>query len=209
MTDLIHRIQGIVLLDGENGKRLFAKYYGEPFEGVLEKQRAFEEKLYAKTHNGGSIGSPKDGGDITLVDAHTVVFRLDPEIHMYVVGSVNENEIMISSVLVCLENTLGAQIDNRFEKRELLENFDVLTLIVDEMIDDGIILQDNPAEINQLLSDRRTKSGNLDLQALKKLVKKSPQGDGKEGRFVTMAKRAAEKLEKKISGGNDHDSSEN
>eukprot|EP01059_Diplonema_ambulator_P022744 TRINITY_DN3807_c0_g1_i4.p1 TRINITY_DN3807_c0_g1~~TRINITY_DN3807_c0_g1_i4.p1 ORF type:complete len:179 (+),score=71.22 TRINITY_DN3807_c0_g1_i4:102-638(+) len=174
MTDLIHRIQGIVLLDGENGKRLFAKYYGEPFEGVLEKQKAFEEKLYAKTHNGGSIGSPKDGGDITLVDAHTVVFRLDPEIHMYVVGSVNENEIMISSVLVCLENTLYQLLNNRFEKRELLENFDLLTLVVDEMIDEGIILQDSSSEVFQLVSEHAAESADA-VDKLKKVIKKAQE----------------------------------
>eukprot|EP01059_Diplonema_ambulator_P022742 TRINITY_DN3807_c0_g1_i2.p1 TRINITY_DN3807_c0_g1~~TRINITY_DN3807_c0_g1_i2.p1 ORF type:complete len:182 (+),score=65.97 TRINITY_DN3807_c0_g1_i2:102-647(+) len=177
MTDLIHRIQGIVLLDGENGKRLFAKYYGEPFEGALEKQRAFEEKLYAKTHNGGSIGSPKDGGDITLVDAHTVVFRLDPEIHMYVVGSVNENEIMISSVMVCLYDTLWELLNNHtnaFDKRDLLESFDLLVLVVDEMIDEGIILQDSSEDVLKLVKDHASETSDA-VDKLKKVLKKAQQ----------------------------------
>eukprot|EP01064_Diplonema_japonicum_P028822 TRINITY_DN451_c3_g1_i1.p1 TRINITY_DN451_c3_g1~~TRINITY_DN451_c3_g1_i1.p1 ORF type:complete len:198 (+),score=52.77 TRINITY_DN451_c3_g1_i1:65-595(+) len=173
--DIMHHIQGVVLLDGENGKRLFAKYYKEPFEGNLEKQLAFETKLYGKTHNGGAIGAPKDGGDITLVDSHTVVFRLDPEVYMYVIGSLSENEIMISSVLVCLDDTLRQLLGrNSIDKRDLLENFDLLVLVVDEMIDDGIILQNSSEEVFQLVRSHAAE-GNDAVDKLKKVIKKAQQ----------------------------------
>eukprot|EP01064_Diplonema_japonicum_P028823 TRINITY_DN451_c3_g1_i2.p2 TRINITY_DN451_c3_g1~~TRINITY_DN451_c3_g1_i2.p2 ORF type:complete len:197 (+),score=53.40 TRINITY_DN451_c3_g1_i2:65-592(+) len=172
--DIMHHIQGVVLLDGENGKRLFAKYYKEPFEGNLEKQLAFETKLYGKTHNGGAIGAPKDGGDITLVDSHTVVFRLDPEVYMYVIGSLSENEIMISSILVCLYDSLWELQGRSFDKRDLLENFDLLVLVVDEMIDDGIILQNSSEEVFQLVRSHAAE-GNDAVDKLKKVIKKAQQ----------------------------------
>ncbi|KAJ9444880.1 putative coatomer subunit zeta [Diplonema papillatum] len=154
MAELLHKIQAIVILD-DAGKRIFSKYWGEPFEGKgkLEKQMSFEQKLYTATHAKGSRPAAKDGGDITLVDAKTVVFRLDEQVYFYVVGALQENEMVITSVLCCLYETLSSLLksQNTIYKRQLLENFDLLVLTVDEMIDDGIILQATSAEVYQLV----------------------------------------------------------
>eukprot|EP01060_Flectonema_neradi_P000397 TRINITY_DN1025_c0_g1_i1.p1 TRINITY_DN1025_c0_g1~~TRINITY_DN1025_c0_g1_i1.p1 ORF type:complete len:170 (+),score=37.54 TRINITY_DN1025_c0_g1_i1:48-557(+) len=153
MADIIHKIQGVVILDDE-GNRLFAKYYDEPFEGKLDKQAAFEKKLYEKTHLN-TTPQPKEGGDITLVDSHTVVFNMNPETYFYVIGSLNENELVISNCLTTIEGVVKQLF--RVDKRTLLENFDLLVLVVDEVIDDGILL--NPStEVYQLVYEHASDS---------------------------------------------------
>ena len=47
MEGILHQMKGVVVLDSE-GKRLFAKYFGQ-LEGDLEKQKKLELELYSKT----------------------------------------------------------------------------------------------------------------------------------------------------------------
>ena len=153
MADLMHRVEGVIILDSE-GKRIFCKYYGEAFEGKQDKQAKFEEKLYEKTHVKTGPESPKEGGDITLIDSHTVVFRLDPEVYFYVIGSLNENEVIISDALCTVYEAISTLLRSPcavVEKRQLLENFDLLVLVIDETFHDGLLLQNSAADVLDLV----------------------------------------------------------
>eukprot|EP01062_Namystynia_karyoxenos_P058520 TRINITY_DN50047_c0_g1_i1.p1 TRINITY_DN50047_c0_g1~~TRINITY_DN50047_c0_g1_i1.p1 ORF type:complete len:177 (+),score=85.03 TRINITY_DN50047_c0_g1_i1:99-629(+) len=152
--DVIHRVTAVVILDSD-GRRIFTKYYDPQFAGRLEKQQAFEKRLHEKTHSKAGVSTPKEGGDITIFDSHTVLYRLDQEVYFYVVGSVDENEVVLSQVLECLYDTLAQLLKgaSSIEKRSLLENYDLLLLTVDETIDDGVILQLNGSEVFQLVSE--------------------------------------------------------
>eukprot|EP01065_Artemidia_motanka_P048837 TRINITY_DN7980_c0_g1_i1.p1 TRINITY_DN7980_c0_g1~~TRINITY_DN7980_c0_g1_i1.p1 ORF type:complete len:199 (+),score=94.86 TRINITY_DN7980_c0_g1_i1:65-598(+) len=154
MADVIHRVMAVIMLDDE-GKRIFTKYYDKAFAGKLEKQQGFEKRLFEKTQPKGQQGQSKEGADITTFDTLTVVFRNDPDVHIYVIGSLDENEIVLSSVLECLCEALLSLLKghNAIEKRPLLENYDLLLLTVDETIDDGIILQLNSSEVHALVAE--------------------------------------------------------
>lgn len=108
---------------------------------------------------------------------------------MYVVGSVDENEIMLYNVILALRDSLHLLFKyvispilalisehthfrpikstkytktsnlltrncNRqtLDRRTLHENFDLLSLAIDEIIDDGIILETDPTIIVQRVS---------------------------------------------------------
>eukprot|EP01061_Rhynchopus_euleeides_P037878 TRINITY_DN65179_c0_g1_i1.p2 TRINITY_DN65179_c0_g1~~TRINITY_DN65179_c0_g1_i1.p2 ORF type:complete len:199 (+),score=95.01 TRINITY_DN65179_c0_g1_i1:58-597(+) len=159
MADLMHRIEGVILLDSE-GKRVFCKYFGEPFEGKVEKQMKFEAKVFEKTQPKGMHDSPKEGGDIALVENHTVVFRLDPEVYFYVIGSLSENEVIVSDALCTVYASLANLLRSpgSIEKRQLLENFDLLVLVVDETFHDGIVLQDSSDDVLDLVNDHAAES---------------------------------------------------
>lgn len=104
---------------------------------------------------------------------------------MYVVGGVDENEIMLYNVVLALRDSLhllfkyvlspnhyfpfwgfrelGVEFgaDDLFcrqsvDKRTIIENYDLVSLAIDEIVDDGIILETDPTIIVQRVSKAPT-----------------------------------------------------
>ena len=99
-------IKAIIILDND-GKRLFAKYYDDALSGGASAaaslpassgisnppQGEFEKKLFQKTY--------KANSEIVMLDGMTIVYRSTVDVFFYVVGSSDENELILSSVLNC------------------------------------------------------------------------------------------------------------
>jgi hypothetical protein len=155
--DFLHKVEAIIILDAA-GERIFTKYYptvidtagksGAPTAiaaatsswGTLEKQRQLEASI------GGKARDPKRAAstdcDIMLADGHTIVFEVTAEVTLAVVGGAEENEMVLVSVLQCLSESLQQLLKlSALDKRSLLEKYDVILLVVDEMVDDGVILE--------------------------------------------------------------------
>jgi hypothetical protein len=75
------------------------------------------------------------------VDKQTVVFQFETDLFFYVVGSINENELVLAEVLSALVDALQIIFRSQLEKRTFLENFDLVALACDEVIDEGIIIE--------------------------------------------------------------------
>ncbi|TVY32892.1 putative coatomer subunit zeta, partial [Lachnellula subtilissima] len=78
----------------------------------------------------------KQTSDIILYDNRIVLYKSESDVMMYVVGGVEENEIMLYNVT----------------KRTIIENYDLVALAIDEIVDDGIILETDPTIIVQRVS---------------------------------------------------------
>ncbi len=97
-------IKAIIIMDND-GKRLYAKYYdpslaygaaGAPIPNAHianPPQGEFEKKLFQKTY--------KANSDIVMLDNNTIVYRSTVDVFFYVIGSSEENELILSSVLNC------------------------------------------------------------------------------------------------------------
>lgn len=150
--DFLHRVQAVVILD-EMGNRVFAKYYtGEDAPEAAKalasegKQRQLEMSIHqAITPRRNSV-SPD--GDVMIMDGHAVLFQLGSDVIFLVIGDSEENEMVLYNVLKALVDALK-QILNSLDLgvRQLLENYDAVLLTVDELLDDGIILEMNPSSI--------------------------------------------------------------
>jgi len=122
-------------------------------EALLKSQLSFEKKIYAKSfgRQGGVRGGMLDGGmgmmgmesmpDVIQVDNAVVVYKLVNDIILCVVGSSFENELILHSVLSCLDESLQSLLKGQVSKKTLVENLDLLLLAVDEIIDEGLILE--------------------------------------------------------------------
>ncbi|XP_009890512.1 PREDICTED: coatomer subunit zeta-2, partial [Charadrius vociferus] len=110
------------------------QYYDGTFPTAKE-QAAFERSVFSKTH--------RAGGERSSVD-----------LCVYVVGGCQENELMLSAVLACLLDTLGHLLRKEVEKRWLLDNMEGTFLVVDEIVDRGVILESDPQQVIQRLSLR-------------------------------------------------------
>lgn len=86
---------------------MFAKYYHPPHAAAsttnpyptVKEQLTFEKGLAGKTANG--------NGDIILYDGRIVVFKAEGDVLLYVVGGVDENELLLWHSLLALRDSLN------------------------------------------------------------------------------------------------------
>jgi hypothetical protein len=64
----------------------------------VKSQKAFEKGLIDKT--------AKQNGDIILYDNRIVLYKMESDVMMYVVGSVDENEILLYNTILALRDSL-------------------------------------------------------------------------------------------------------
>jgi len=141
----MYSVRSILILANE-GNRLVAKYYTDEFP-TLKEQTAFEKSLFTKTS--------KANGEIIMLDSLLSLYKNSGDTFMYVNGPPEENEVMLANVLGTLSDTLSSLLrGGQVDKRSVLENFDVVLLTLDEMIDGGIILETDPQVLIQRVSMR-------------------------------------------------------
>lgn len=155
MADLsLYSVKAVLLLDSE-GKRIFTKYYQPPWENnndhhdianySISEQKNFEKGLFGKTN--------KQNGDVLIYDSKVVVYKQNLDLSLYIVASsIDENEAMLYQVLMGLRDALEYLLKRSVDKRTALENYDLLSLAVDETIDSGIILEVDPNVIASRVS---------------------------------------------------------
>ncbi|KAJ8070721.1 hypothetical protein OCU04_001092 [Sclerotinia nivalis] len=100
-------VNAILILNAEDGSRVFTKYYSPPHHNSSspaapypdqKSQKAFEKGLLEKTQ--------KQTADIILYDNRIVLYKSESDVMMYVVGGVDENEIMLYNVILALRDSL-------------------------------------------------------------------------------------------------------
>ena len=69
------------------------------------------------------------------------MFRCGPDARAYVVGSSDENELILNMVLDGLVDALTALLGGTFDARTCFENLETAMLCVDEVVDGGAILE--------------------------------------------------------------------
>ncbi|KAI1001054.1 hypothetical protein K3495_g7144 [Podosphaera aphanis] len=147
-------VRAILILNAEDGSRVFAKYYHQPHSTPqnpspstftdVKAQKAFEKGLLEKT--------AKQNADIILYDNHIVLYKSESDVMIYVVGGVDENEVMLNNVILALRDSMHLLFKQSVDKRTIIENYDLVSLTVDEIVDDGIILETDPTIIIQRIS---------------------------------------------------------
>jgi coatomer subunit zeta len=137
-------IKGILILDND-GKRLVAKYYDDQFASVKE-QKEFERTLFVKTQ--------KANGEIIMLNNMTIVYRSSIDLYFYVIGSINENEILLVSILNCIYDTMSIIVRKSFERKYFLRNMDMILLAIDEICDSGVLLEVDSARVMERINLR-------------------------------------------------------
>ena len=141
----IPSVTAVVLLDGE-GKRIVVRYFNSSFSDAKEEM-AFEKKLYDKT----ARTNAKNEAEIIMMDGYVTVYRNSADVWMYVVGAQTENELVLVNILGALHESMTSLLRSPPDKRLLLDNFDTLLIAIDEMLDQGMILEtDANAIVNRV-----------------------------------------------------------
>ncbi|KAJ3043350.1 Coatomer subunit zeta-1 [Rhizophlyctis rosea] len=148
----LYTTKAVIILDNE-GKRLLSKYYTEDYP-TQKDQRAFESSLFKKTKK--STFSPNwQTAEILFFDTHIICYRNSIDTWIYVVGYLDDNELILSNLLSTISEVLTLLFGgapplakpSQIEKSLILQNLDLVLLALDETLDDGIIFDLNPHDI--------------------------------------------------------------
>ena len=131
-------VKGILILDND-GKRILAKYYDAVSFPNTAAQKKFEKSLFTKTH--------KANAEIIMLDGFTCLYKSSVDLFFYVLGSGQENELLLMSVLDCLFNAVTQILRKNVDKKALFDNLEVVMLALDEMIDGGMIMECDPQQV--------------------------------------------------------------
>ncbi|EEQ87668.1 hypothetical protein RJZ56_006258 [Blastomyces dermatitidis] len=154
-------VNAILIMSTDDSSRIFAKYYSPPhppagtaansldYPGAnpyptVKDQKAFESGLLEKT--------VKQTSDIILYDNRVVVFKTEGDVMLYVVGGAEENEVLLYNVVLALRDSLNILLRSGVDKRSIIENYDLVSLAVDEIVDDGIFLETDAVHIASRVS---------------------------------------------------------
>ncbi|EGV61213.1 Golgi-to-ER vesicle coat component [Yamadazyma tenuis] len=137
MTNIsLYTITSCLILD-KDGKRLYGKYYQtqtlHPELTTLAQQVEFEKKIFDKIN--------RVNQDILLFNSNLVVYKQVNDVLLIIVANLDENESLIYQLLSNLNDSLNILLDNTLDKVTILEKYDMVSLCVDEAIDDGVILE--------------------------------------------------------------------
>ncbi|KXJ28041.1 coatomer subunit zeta-1 [Exaiptasia diaphana] len=135
----LYTVKGIAILDND-GERVLAKYYDDTYQ-TSKEQKEFEKNLFNKTH--------RANAEIIMLEGMTCVYRSSVDLYFYVMGSFNENELILVSVLNAFFDAVSMMLRKNVEKRTLLENLDGVLLAMDEIVDGGVILEADSSAIVQ------------------------------------------------------------
>ncbi|KAA8540274.1 hypothetical protein F0562_024163 [Nyssa sinensis] len=133
--DVCPTIKNILLLDSE-GKRVAVKYYSDDWPTNSAKL-AFEKSVFTKTQK----TNARTEAEIAMFENYIVVYKFIQDLHFFVTGGEDENELILASVLQGFFDSVTLLLRNNVEKMEALENLDLILLCLDEIVDGGMILE--------------------------------------------------------------------
>ncbi|GAQ81839.1 intracellular transport protein [Klebsormidium nitens] len=129
-------IKNILLLDSE-GKRVAVKYFDHEDWPNITTQTAFEKSVFTKTSRTAARGE----AEIGMFDGYIVVYKFIADLHFYVTGGDDENELILVTVLQAFFDAVSLLLRSQVEKKTVLENLDLVLLTLDEIVDGGIVLE--------------------------------------------------------------------
>ncbi|CEP63565.1 coatomer subunit zeta LALA0_S08e05490g [Lachancea lanzarotensis] len=169
MADLsLYSVEALLILDGE-GKRIYAKYYHGPHEDPeqasqqhksVKQQLDFESRLFKKTH--------KQNADILFFEDSLVLYKEYVDVSLYLVGSADENELVLQQALAALRDSLELVLATGIDRKNILEHYDMAALVIDETIDDGVILETDPATIASRVTKPPSKDVPINIELSEK-----------------------------------------
>ncbi|XP_010430086.1 PREDICTED: coatomer subunit zeta-1-like [Camelina sativa] len=133
--ELPPKVKNILLLDSE-GKRVAVKYYSDDWPTNTAKE-AFEKAVFTKTQK----TSSRTEVEVTELENNIIVYKFAQDLHFFVTGGNEENELILASVLQGLFDAVTLLLRGNVDKREALDNLDLIFLCFDEIIDGGIVLE--------------------------------------------------------------------
>ena len=140
-------IKFIIILDN-SGKLIYGKYF---IDKDQERQREFEKQLCFQVKN---LNINQGELDIFNIDDYNILVKIIGEIAYFIGLNENDNECLGYNFCKIFENCVGNITNDNFGRQKIFDNLDKIMLIIDEMVDNGLIINSNPDSIEKLISQQ-------------------------------------------------------
>ena len=150
--DIVCHIQFILILDNR-GMPLYTKFYAASLQET-KAQNVFISELCYSTEK---LNVSKDNIDIFNISEYTIVVNVMKEVAFFIGIKDGDNECLLGSVYDCLEATMIDLIKgDTFTKNEIINQYENIAIAIDEMINEGIVMNTNANKLNSIINLQNT-----------------------------------------------------
>ena len=146
LKEVVCLIRFVVILDN-NGKTIYSKYYTEEFENIKD-QKDFEKKICLASAN---LNVAKNDVDIFTLSNYVIVSKISGEVATFVGANEGDNEVLLGNFYDIFESSLFEVIFDSLTKEKLMNSYEQLVIIIDEMINEGVVMNSNVDSINDIV----------------------------------------------------------
>ena len=146
LKEVVCLIRFVVILDN-NGKTIYSKYYTEEFENIKD-QKDFEKKICLASAN---LNVAKNDVDIFTLSNYVIVSKICGEVAIFVGANEGDNEVLLGNFYDIFESSLFEVIFDSLTKEKLMNSYEQLVIIIDEMINEGVVMNSNVDSINDIV----------------------------------------------------------
>ena len=145
LSDVACLIKFIIILNN-SGKIIYSKYFTD--KNTAEKQREFEKQLCFQVKNLNILPGELD---VFTIEDYNVFVKLIGEVAYFIGINENDNECLGYNFCKIFENCLANILNDNFQRMKIFNNLEKIMLLIDEMIDNGIIVNTDQDSIEKLI----------------------------------------------------------
>ena len=185
----LQSIESIVILDLD-GNRLLSRFYGTALTKYPtgNSQSEFERSLFQRTRK-------QLSSEIVALRNTFALFRSHSDLVVYVTAVEGENELFIGNFLDSLldvlnSGTLAGIGKDLLDKRSFLNAYDMVVLVLDEMLENGVIIDTDV----QAVTDRVDAMRKTTLSATSSILESVSQEKSIAGAFSAAKEQLAKRF---------------
>ena len=134
--DYIAGIIKFILILDNSGKRIYCKYYTNNYN-TIESQLDFENRLSKITT---TYSVDKNDVDIFNFENYNIICKIDKEIAIFIGQDEEDNEVLLDQFFKMFETQLFNLVGEDLSREKMLNHYNDIILLIDEMIIGGVIL---------------------------------------------------------------------
>ncbi len=161
LKDISSIIKFLLILDN-SGKRIYCIYYTSDYN-TLESQIDFETRLSRVTEK---YSVNKNELDIFNFENYNILCRIDKEIAIFIGQDENENELLLEQFFKMFETQLFNFVGENLSREKILNHYNEIILLIDEMITGGVIINlDENSIYNRIKNVEKKQKSNENTQS--------------------------------------------
>ena len=154
-------IKFILILDN-SGKRIYCNYYTKDYD-TMESQLDFEYRLSKIT---ATYSVDKTDIDIFNYETYNIICKIEKEIAIFIGQDENDNEILLEQFFKMFETQLFNFVGDNLSREKMLNHYNEIVLLIDEMITGGITLNiDEHSLYNRIKNVEKSQKSNEKTQS--------------------------------------------